>query len=40
MWAAPVAPGSRHPDAQHRITIHRFDTVDEQRDIGIRTAAL
>jgi len=27
LWVVSAVPGSRHPDAQHRIISHRVDTI-------------
>ncbi|ETZ98343.1 hypothetical protein I546_6899 [Mycobacterium kansasii 732] len=39
LCAVARAPGSRHPDAQHRIVSRRTDTLDAGLDIGITTSA-
>lgn len=38
LWAASGVPGSRHPDAQHRIISHWIDTLDAGLDTGIKTS--
>ena len=38
LWAAPGVPGSRHPDAQHRIISRWIDTLDAGLQPGIKTS--